>query len=124
MDSAGNELDFTYSPRHKFNLALDFAPTEDINLHLDVHWKGKYRAPDFWYGIVLGTTPEALDAYTLANLRLDYRLPVLAAYGKPLRLSLVGRNLGNERPHETLIGSSAQISGREVFMQIEYRFSD
>lgn len=122
-DSAGSEIAFTYAPRHKINLGVDFSPLQDLNLRLDVHWKSKYRAPDFWYGIVLDSAPTDLDDYTITNLRLDYRLPFLSATNKPLRLSLIGRNLGNDRPHETLIGSSAQIVGREVFVELEYSFA-
>lgn len=122
-DSAGSEIAFTYAPKHKVNLGIDFSPIEDLNLRLDVHWKSKYRAPDFWYGFALQSAPKDLDAYTLANLRLDYRLPFLISAKKPLRLSLIGRNLGNERPHETLTGSSARIVGREVFVELEYSFA-
>ena len=122
VDSAGSEIAFTYAPRNKVNVGLDYRPSEDLDIRIDVHWKDTYRAPDFWYPIVLGGPPEDLDGFALANVRVDYRLPFKVDARKPFLLSLVAKNLGNERPHETLIGASARYTGRETFVQLEYQF--
>ena len=124
VDSAGSELELTYAPRHKINLSVDYAPTEDLSAHLDVHWKGKYRAPAFWYGIVLGQAPSDLDDYALINLRLNYQLPLVVGGRKPLKLSLIGKNLEGKRTPETLIGASAALIGREGHVQLEYSFAE
>jgi hypothetical protein len=41
---------------------------------------------------------------------------------RPLRYSLVGTNLLNKRPEETLIGGVNRLAGRAVFGEVEYHF--
>lgn len=120
VDTAGNALDFSYAPRHKVNLAFDFVPLPGVSGRLDVLWKDEYRAPDYWYRIVNGGQGQPLDAYTLINLRLDYLLPIDFQGRQPFRLSVFGKNLGNERVPETLLGVSASLTGRSAFLQLEY----
>ena len=124
-DSAGQPLDLSYAPRHKINAGVVYTPVPDLTLTLDASWKDEYRAPAFWYPIALGT-PEVtpLDAYTLLNLKARYVLPMRVDGRRPFSISLVAKNLGNERPYETLTGLGGRIEGREVFFSLEYRSAD
>ncbi len=121
-DSSGNRIDFSYAPRHKVNLGTSFFPSDALSGNVEVSWRDKYTAPAFWYRIALGDpTVRPLDGYALVNLSLRYRMPFVLEGGKrPLTLSVYGKNLGDERPYETLIGVDVRLTGREWFIGFEY----
>lgn len=125
-DSMGSELDFSYSPRHKVNAGFTYSPAESLSMSVQASWKDEYQAPDFWYGIVFGPAaqPRPLDGYTLLNATVTYRLPFGKDGRRPLAVRLVGRNLGNERPYETLTGFGGRNVGRQGYLVFEYQLQD
>ncbi|MCP5180417.1 MAG: TonB-dependent receptor [Pseudomonadales bacterium] len=125
-NSVGDVLDFSYAPRHKLNAGFSYSPTPHLTATADVSWKSRYKAPEFWYPITFGPTAryDALDDYAFANVKLTYNLPFLESQRRPLRISLVGRNLLDKEPYETLTGSGGTIAGREFYLQLEYRWDN
>ena len=124
VDSAGSELAFTYAPRHKVNLGLTYRAGEDLTVTLTNAWKGEFIAPDFWYPIALGTSPEPLDGYALTNLNAVWRLPLVIRGRRPMTLNLAINNLGNATPIETLLGVGSDLTGRDFRLELEYQFDD
>ena len=120
--SQGFPLEFSYAPRHKINAGVTWKPAEALSTTLDVSWRDKHKAPMFWAALEHGDpTANTLDDYTYVNLNVQYRLPFVVSGGKrPLTLSLYGKNLGNERPEETLSGVGGPMPGREFYMRLEY----
>jgi hypothetical protein len=54
---------------------------------------------------------------------LSYDLPFLAGgKDRPLRFTILGNNLLNRRPEETIIGSVNRLVGRQFFAQMEMRY--
>jgi iron complex outermembrane receptor protein len=123
-DSVGNPIEFTYSPRHKVNFGATYSPRNDFDFTLEASWKDEYIAPRFWYPIVFGS-PEVkpLDDYMFVNLRMDYKPRItIDSQRQPLTISLIGKNLINERPFETLTGDGRSNSGREFFLSLQYEW--
>lgn len=125
-DSVGQELDTSYAPRHQINLALNVDPTPNFHTRLEVSWRDEYTAPAFWYPIAFGDpTVRPLDAYALVNLKTEYKLPFFTRGGeRPLSVSLLLRNLADERPFETVTGFDARLAGREAFVTLRYQRSN
>ena len=101
-DSAGNLIEFSYSPRHKINFGGTYTPTDELDFTLEVNWRDEYTAPAFWYPFALGQTElTPLDDYTYVNLKLVYQ-PRLKSLRKneKISFSIVGRNLTDERVFE------------------------
>lgn len=121
-DSMGNRLNFSYAPRHKINLGATYRPTEAFTAVIDINWKDEYMAPAFWYQHAFeDPTPVPLDDYAIVNIDLSYRPSLGALYkGKPLRISLSGKNVTNETPFETLTGFGGRITGREWYLSVAY----
>ena len=123
-DSAGNPIEFTYSPRHKVNFGATYSPRNDFQFTLEASWKGETIAPRFWYPIVFGS-PEVkpLDDYIFVNMRMDYKPRItIDNQRQPLTISLIGKNLINERPYETLTGVGRSNPGREFFLSLQYEW--
>jgi outer membrane receptor protein involved in Fe transport len=88
---------------------------------LEVAWRGAFRAPRDWFFIrsnFTDFTPHQQSGYALVNARASYDLPAKV----PVRLSLIGTNLLNKRPEETLVGSVNRLAGRAVYAQAEVHF--
>jgi iron complex outermembrane receptor protein len=121
-DSVGNPIEFSYSPKHKVNFGATYSPRDDLNLTLEASWKDEYTAPRFWYQFAFDS-PEVkpLDDYIFLNMRMDYKPRItIGNQRQPLTLSLIGKNLVDERPFETLSGSGGRNAGREFFISLQY----
>ena len=123
LDSSGNQIEFSYAPRHKVNVGVNYKPSEALTVTLTTSWKDEFMAPAFWYPIALGTGPEPLNDYALTNLRVDWQLPWESRGRRPFRLSLFANNIGNATPSETLVGVDSDITGRDYLLQLQYQFS-
>ncbi len=125
-DSAGNEIEFVYAPRHKFNWGAFFTPFPGASGALEVMWKEKYDIPQFWREFRENNDVDIhVDDYTIVNLRLNYDIPVpsTSSVDRPLQLSVYGKNLLDERPEETvLFGSLQRVEGKEYFAGLTYKF--
>ncbi|NIB42621.1 TonB-dependent receptor [Pseudomaricurvus alkylphenolicus] len=121
-DSEGNALDFTYAPKHKANFGLVYQRNQDLSLTLEASWRDQYVAPAFWYPIALDEEEaRPLDDYAYLNVRLDYKPGFFGSNGnRPLTISLIGKNLGDETPYETLTGFGGRNTGREFFVSFSY----
>jgi iron complex outermembrane receptor protein len=123
LDSTGTPLEAVYAPKDKFNLGIYGRPLQNVNGSLELAWRGKYRAPakwDFIRASNFAPFPNPLPGYTLVNARVNYELPLHTA--RPIRLSLIGNNLLDKRPEETVLGTPDFIAGREFFAQVEIHF--
>lgn len=115
VDSVGQPIDFSYSPRHKLNGGFSATLPGDLRVTLDVSWRGEYLAPAFWYPIVFGDPQRTpLPAYALANIELSKRFAL--SRKNTLRVGILGRNLLDETPYETLAGLGGPLTGREFFL--------
>ncbi len=125
-DSAGNRIEFSYAPKHKFNIGATFTPIRGFTATFDLSWRDEYLAPSFWYMFAFPTNPRVrpLDDYALLNIALSYVLPLGDSRGnKPWRVSFYAKNLLDEEPYETLNGVDGRIAGREFFLSLEYTWS-
>lgn len=125
IDLAGRELDLSYSPRHQVKLGVNVDPSPSWHVRLEASWRDEYTAPAFWYPIVFGD-PEVrpLNAYALINAKAEYLLPFFQRSGdRPLSVSVLLRNITNQRPNETLTGVDGRLAGREIFVTLRYRQS-
>jgi outer membrane receptor protein involved in Fe transport len=121
-DSSGNSLELTYAPKHKINFGATYTPWEYLSATLEANWKDEYIAPSFWYPLVFDN-PEVkpLDDYLFVNFRLNYQPPiVLRQQNRALTISLIGKNLTDEKPYETLTGLGGKVAGREFFVNLTY----
>jgi outer membrane receptor protein involved in Fe transport len=120
LDAAGNPIEFAYAPKNKFNLGSYFGPFHGVRGSVEYAWRGQYTAPRIWYLIRSNFTDPVvhpLPSYGLLNAKASYDLP----FAPGVRLSLLGQNLTNERPTETLIGVDTTMTGRQYFAQVEWR---
>jgi iron complex outermembrane receptor protein len=119
-------LELVYAPRHKVNLASYFGPFGGVRGAVEAQWRDGYQAPAFWNLIRSGFTDAStarLPGYLLLDARVSYDLPVgRGRRGKPIRVSLHGRNLLDETPMETLVGVDGTIAGRTFFGGVELGF--
>lgn len=126
VDSAGNPFEFVYAPENKFNLGAYVGPFGPIRGSLEVSWRDNYVGPRSWYLVrsnFQDPTVRSLPSYTLLNARISYDIPSrLGARDLPIRFTLFGNNLLDERPEETILGSSTELAGREFSGQVELRF--
>ncbi len=121
-DSGENPLEFTYSPEYKINAGVYYTPRDNVSINLEASWRDEYTAPSFWYPIVFdGDAPRPLDDYLYLNARVDYKPKIMFdANRTPLTISLIAKNLSNERPYETLSGLGGRSPGREFFLRFSY----
>jgi outer membrane receptor for ferrienterochelin and colicins len=124
VDSSGRRIEFVYAPKDKFNLGAYAGPFNGWRGSVELAWRGSYVGPQFQYLLRSNFTDPVvhpLPSYTLINARLGYDLNAFGT-NRPIRLSLIGQNLLNKKPEETLLGVPGAIVGREVFGQIEVHF--
>ncbi|MFK7830933.1 MAG: TonB-dependent receptor plug domain-containing protein [Congregibacter sp.] len=129
VDSAGNELEFSYAPRHKVNLGMTYEAADALSATLEWSWRGSHYAPLFWSELVFEQADAAkLDDYGYLNLHVRYRLPFnVGRSNQPVSLSFYGRNLTNETPVETFNGGDGQLAemvGREFFIGLDYEWAN
>lgn len=126
-DSSGQVLEFPYAPKNKINVAAYAGPFNGVRGALEVAWRGEYVAPQFQYLVTSNFTDPTvrpLESYALVNGRVSYDLPFgfNGRKDRPIRLTLFGNNLLDERVRETLIGVDTTLAGREFFAQVEVNF--
>jgi outer membrane receptor protein involved in Fe transport len=125
-DATGKPMEFPYAPKNKFNLGGYFGPFNGVRGSIEYSWRDKYVAPQFWYLVLTNFTDPTVrpfSAYGLLNARASYDVPVsVAGKSRSVRLSLLGNNLTNERPRETLVGVDTTLAGRQFFGQVELHF--
>lgn len=128
VDSSGQILEFPYAPENRVNVGAYAGPFRGVRGALEVAWRGEYVAPQFQYLVrsnFMDPTVRPFDSYALVNARVSYDLPFGIRGGaadRPIRLTLFGNNLLDERVLETLIGVDTTLAGREFFAQIEVNF--
>jgi len=120
-DPAGNPFEFVYAPKNKFNVGGYFGPLNGVRGSIEYAWRGQHTAPAIWYLVASNfqdprVTP--IDSYGLLNAKASYDLPTLPN----VRLSIIGNNLTNERPRETLVGVDTTLAGRQFFGEVEWRY--
>ena len=126
LDSAGRPLEFTYAPRNKVNLGLSWKSGDGFDATLNASWRDTSLAPSFWNAIVYnGSGPRRLDSNTYVDMRMRYRLPFnVGRTVRPLTLSVYAKNIGNERPIETLTGVDGHMPGREYYIGLDYEWAN
>lgn len=122
VDAAGNRLEFVYAPKHKINVGAYAGPFAGVKGTVEMEYRDRYVAPSFWYVITGDPTVRPLPSYTFLNARVSYELPFEIRGKKPVKLSLYGHNLLDRTPAETLVGSPANVPGREFFGRVEVNF--
>lgn len=124
LDAAKHPLEFVYAPRDKYNVGAYAGPFDGVRGSLEYAWKGSYLGPATWYPVVFHTTTVTpLPSYGLLNARVSYDLPFrFSGSDHTVRLSLLGNNLLNKHPRETLIGVDTSLIGRQYFAELEYHF--
>ena len=96
-------------------------PFNGVRGTLEVAWRGAYNAPRTWFAIRSNFTSFATHeqpSYALVNARVSYDL----GRTRPIRLSLIGTNLLDKRPEETLVGGMNRLAGRAIFGEVEVHF--
>lgn len=124
VDSTGTPMEFVYAPKNKINIGAYAGPFNGWRGAIEAAWRGQYVGPQFEYLLQSNFTDPTirpLPSYTLLNARVSYDL---AAFGmkQPVRLSVIGQNLLDKHPRETMLGVDTNLVGREVFGQIEVHF--
>jgi iron complex outermembrane receptor protein len=117
-DSAGTPFEFVYSPKNKLNIGAYAGPWNGVRGTLEVTWRGAYSAPRTWFAIrsnFTDFTAHQQPGYALVNGRVSYD------FGRA-RFSVIGTNLLDKRPEETLVGSVNRLAGRAVFGEVEVHF--
>jgi iron complex outermembrane receptor protein len=124
LDPAKHPLEFVYASKNKVNVGTYFGPFAGARGTIEYAWKGRYIGPAMWYPVVFRTTVVShLPSYALVNARLSYDLPVrLAGREQSIRLSIVGNNLLDKQPRETLLGVDTRLIGTQYFGQVEIHF--
>jgi outer membrane receptor protein involved in Fe transport len=123
LDPAKHPLEFVYASKNKVNVGTYLGPFAGVRGSIEYAWKGSYVGPAMWYNVVFHSpviTP--LPSYGLLGARASYDLPSQVTGKVPVRLSLVGNNLLNKQPRETLLGVDTRLIGRQVFGQVEMHF--
>ena len=98
-DERAGDLELTYAPEHKLNLAAYFGPYAGFHGSFEVMWRDEAVAPSFWSLVgsdFTDPTPVVLDSYTLVNLKLTYELPFGASNAS---VSVYGKNLPRRGVH-------------------------
>jgi iron complex outermembrane receptor protein len=124
-DAAGNLFEFPYAPKNKINVGGYFGPYEGVRGSLEYSWRDRYVAPAVWYLVESNFTDPTVHefhAYGLLNARLSYDLPLRIHNDLPIRVSVFGNNLTNSHQRETLVGVNTELTGRQLFGQIEIHF--
>jgi outer membrane receptor protein involved in Fe transport len=117
----GSAFEFVYSPKDKFNVGAYAGPYNNVRGTLEVAYRGGYDAPRSWFFVrsnFTDSTPHQQPGYALVNARVSYDF----GRSRPIRLSIIGNNLLDKRPEETLVGGVNRLAGREVFGQLEVHF--
>jgi outer membrane receptor for ferrienterochelin and colicins len=132
LQDTGTPLEIINAPEHKLNLGVYMTPVKGFSGSADLQWRDDYFAPRGWYFIqfVLGNepTPEPfkLGAHAFVNFRLSYDVPVnVGGLQRPLRLSLYGRNIFDERAIEyadAAVRHELLSAGRQFFGEITFNF--
>lgn len=121
QSEAGTDFEFVYAPKDKFNLGAFAGPYHNVRGTLEVAWRGGYSAPRTWFAIrsnFTDFTAHEQPGYALVNARVSYDF----GKSRPIRFSIIGNNLLDKRPEETILGSVNRLAGREVFGQLEVHF--
>ena len=123
-DSVGHAIEFTYAPKHKVNMGFNYRHEELLNLNMDLSWRDKYEAPRLWSELETGDpTPFEMDDYAYLNFKLSWTPALSVKSGKrPLKVSLIGTNVGKDTPEESLIGADGEMVGREFWLEVEYKW--
>jgi len=124
QDGGSRPLEFVYAPKNKINVGAYGGPWNGWRAALEASWRGQYVAPQFQYLLhsnFTDPTIRPLPSYTLLGARASYDVN---AFGlkQPVRLSVIGQNLLNKKPDETVLGVETGLTGREVFGQVEVHF--
>ena len=129
VDSAGNEIEFTYAPNNKANMGITYKSDAGLSATLEWSWRSSHIAPIFWSELAFDTEGAArLDDYSYLNFRLKHRFRFdIGGSKQPLVISFVAKNLGNETPAETLNGGdglTAEVTGREFLIGLSYELAN
>lgn len=126
VDATGKPIEFVYSPENKVNLAAYIGPFAGFRGTVEASWKDSTEGPSFWNALMTGNPAAGtgtLDSYTLLNARLSYDLPwAIHGSSQPVRVSLIGKDLLDEAPAETLIPLDVHLPGREIFGSVDFGF--
>jgi iron complex outermembrane receptor protein len=124
LDPAKHPLEFVYASKNKLNVGTYLGPFHGVRGSVEYAWKGSYVGPAMWYNIVFRSPViTQLPAYGLLGARVSYDLPLgLTGRVRSVRLSVVGNNLLNKEPRETLIGVDTRLIRRQIFGQVEAHF--
>lgn len=124
-DITGKPYEFVYAPENKVNFGTYLGPFAGFRATLEATWKDEAEAPSFWNELLngAGSGVGTIDSYTLLNARLSYELPFsLGGASEPVRISIVGKDLLDEEPVETLIPFDLRLPGREIFGSVDFGF--
>lgn len=127
VDGSKRKMEFVYAPKFMGNVGATYASGTGIDGTMELQWKDNYMVPASWRTTrrSSGGVEADADSTVLVNLRMDYTLamPEPEKFGGPVKFSVIGRNLLNEHPEETVAtGRSNPQSGREMFFGITYNF--
>lgn len=123
IDSSGTPFEFVYAPHNKVNVGAYAGPFNNVRAAVEASWKSRFSVPADWIFIrtvLNGGPPPDTGAYTLLNARVSYDIPFVRS--RPIRFTLFGNNLLNQRPEETVVGGENRLAGRAFFGQIEVNF--
>ncbi|MBI2569055.1 MAG: TonB-dependent receptor [Candidatus Schekmanbacteria bacterium] len=125
-DSTGQKLEFVYAPKHKVTLGSYFGPFAGLSGSVELMWRDKVVGPAAYYLVnsdFQDPTIRPLDDPIYLNMRASYDVPVgSGALERPLRLTLYGMNMLNQRETQTLTGVDTRVAGREYFLELGYSF--
>ncbi len=125
-NSVGRPLDFSYMPHHKVNVGAYFGTWRGLSGSVEASWRASHFGPQLYHefqAAAHGTELEPLEARLFLDARVNYDLPWKVRSGAaPIRLSVYGKNLLDQKPVETLIGIGFARVGREVFGELSVPF--
>ncbi|MGA9524480.1 MAG: TonB-dependent receptor [Myxococcaceae bacterium] len=125
-DSVGRPLDFSYMPHHKVNVGAYFGSWHGLSGSVEASWRAAHFGPKLYHELqasMNGTELEPLEARLFLDARVNYDFPWRLRPGvAPIRVSVYGKNLLDQTPIETLIGTPFRRVGREVFGELSVPF--
>ena len=122
LDSAGNSIEFTYAPKHQLNFGGYIGPFYGISTAIEYSWQSSYKAPSFWTNL-RNESADPIGDYGYLNLRLNYKPSFTLHKTKdPLMFSIYFKNLLNNQPEESFLGTKSTAPGRELFFGVEAQF--
>jgi outer membrane receptor for ferrienterochelin and colicin len=126
LSQQDERIELTYAPQNKINMGASYTWRDDVYITVEGHWQDVVRAPEHWFRIQYGPDYSStyLDDYFGINFKASWS-PKLFNDGKDSSLvfEIIGKDITNEKPIETLTGFKSRGLGRTLSIGFQYNVS-